>query len=74
MKCPGAHLKGSVTLMELILRVHELFKDRVLDASCLPDGKLLGCVVEGEDGQRHSCMQPNLLQQLGTVSKYRAHC
>ena len=53
--------------MELVRRVHELLKDGVLDAPCLPDGKLLRCVVEGEDGQRHPCMKPDILQQLRVV-------
>jgi len=53
--------------VELVRRVHELLEDGVLDAPCLPYGKLLRCVIEGEDGQRHPCMKPDILQQLHVV-------
>ena len=71
--CSGNHLEGSVTLVELIRRVHELLEDGVLDAPCLPDGKLLRCVVEGEDGQRHPGMKPDVLQQSRVVRVKQLH-
>ena len=63
-KCFVTNLKGSVALVELVLRLHKLLEDAVPDAASLPDGELLRCVVEGEDGESHAGTQLGLLGEI----------